>query len=67
MVLANNRSILKKSYAPKEIKEKVIKLDQLILKLKEDFNNSSNSYLEKTMRGMGELIVLLVKKGKLII
>lgn len=56
VVLANNRSILKKSYAPKEIQDKVIKLDQLILKLKEDFNNSSNSYLEKTMKAMGELI-----------
>lgn len=56
VVLANNRSILKKSYAPKEIQDKVIKLDQLILKLKEDYNNSSNSYLEKTMKAMGELI-----------
>jgi len=61
VVLANNRSILKKSYAPKEIQDKVIKLDQLILKLKEDFNNSSNSYLEKTMKSMGELIVFSIQ------
>lgn len=43
VVLANPKTILDAKYAKKEVKEKVIRTDQLVEKIKEMYNKSSNT------------------------
>lgn len=58
VVLANDKSYVNDRYAPKEIKEQIIKADQLISYIKKTEQNSKSMNLSETdMRGIAELFL----------
>lgn len=60
VVLANDKSILNDKYASKEIKQKIIKYDQLINKMK-DLNEANKNGAWLTEEGMYKVAGLLMK------
>jgi len=59
VVIANPKSILNTKYARKEIKDKVIRADQLVNRIKEDMNNKKNEswMLDKTMEDFANYFI----------
>lgn len=64
VVMANQKSLLKMSYAPKNVKSKVIRLDNLIKYLKYDLEHTEKDllYKEKAMREMSASILINYNK-----
>lgn len=54
IVLANPKSILNSRYAHKEIKDKVIKADQLIRYIQETTKNDNNVYSEEDLKNLSQ-------------
>lgn len=55
--MTNNKSFINTYYAPQNIKDKVIKLDQLIAILKKDMEDADKLYLEKTMNQAAQILL----------
>ncbi len=64
VVMANPKTVVNDMFARKEIKEKVIRADQLIRKLKELSDASPSKSNAKTMRETGEIILSLNKEER---
>lgn len=57
VIMTNNKSFINTYYAPQNIKDKVIKLDQLIAILKKDMEDADKLYLEKTMNQAAQILL----------